>query len=93
MDMVATFGEMVITEGANAANVLSAQAAPQQRDAVDTVFSGYTAHAASPLPVTLLVVAACASSINGVLMEATEPEDKEAKKTPQEILAEQQPIE
>jgi hypothetical protein len=91
MEMLATFGAMVITEGANAANVVSAHATPHQREAADAVFAGYTAQAAPPLPVTLMVITASAMTIKGVALEAMTPDEEEETRTPQEILAEQQP--
>ena len=91
MDMIATFGSMIITEGANVATIASAQAGAHQRAAIDSVFSGYSAQAAPPLPMTLMVVAACAASVKEALQDALAAEEEE-QKSPQEILAEQQPV-
>jgi hypothetical protein len=91
MDMIATFGSMVITEGANVANIASAHSAPHQHKAIDAVFSGYSAQAAPPLPMTLMVVAACTASVKEALQDAIAPDDEE-EKSPQAILAEQRPV-
>lgn len=91
MDMIATFGSMVITEGANVASTASAQFAPHQREAIDAVFSGYCAQAAPPLPMTLMVVTACAASVKEALHDVLQSVEEE-EKTPQEILAEQEPV-
>jgi hypothetical protein len=98
MDVMAALGAMVVTEGSNAAGIVSC-AVQQERppesptwttrdlDDADRHFAHYHAQATTDttsLPATLLVVTACMSTLKGIVLDDKDKKQEDEDEVPQE---------